>query len=450
MNETTAARTVLVIGAGPAGIFSAQELAEQGYQVILLNRDIRPGGLAEYGIYHDKFQVKTALRAQFHKILARPEVTYVGNVTVSDEGDVTLALLREMGFAAIVVAVGAQGTKSLGLPGEQLPGVYHAKDLIYYYNGLPPYSEQNLEIGRRVALIGVGNVMADLAHWLVRDLKVDEVTAVARRGPAEVKFTPQELAYVAANLDLEALDREFDRVRERMVAIGQDPDATKEFILSALPRAHKPISDTRLSFRFLSSPSRILGDEAVTGLEMEETALTITADGRTRAQGLSNYAVLDVDTVIFCIGDRVSEDFGLPVQWFSFVKHPEPRYAMDGACFEAYDPEAREALEGIFVVGWARQASAGQVGLARKDARNCIKAVTSYLADTDLASPPHDDSPAAALMKHLRQLDKPIVSTTDALRLAEIEALEADRRGDPGFRYTNNEEMLSVLERVPH
>ena len=288
--------------------------------------------------------------------------------------------------------------------------------------------------------------MADLAHWLVRDLRVDEVTAVARRGPAEVKFTPQELAYVAANLDLEALDLEFDRVRERMTAVGQDPVAAEALILSALSRAADANSDTRFRFRFLSSPSRILGDQRVTGLEMEDTALSLTDDGNTHAQRLGTFSVLDVDTVIFCIGDSVSEDFGLPVQRFSFVKHPEPQYSTNGACFEAYDPEAREALEGVFVVGWARQASAGQVGLARKDARNCVKAVASYFADPSAA--PKGGSPTTALLEHLGQLDKPIVTASDALRLAEIEAAEAAARGEPGFRYTNNEEMFAALALV--
>ncbi len=156
-------------------------LAERGAEVVLLNRDIRPGGLAEYGIYHGKHKTKAVLRAQFQKILQNPRIRYLGNVVVGRGGDVTLDQLRGLGFAAIVVAVGAQGTKWLGLPGEQLRGVYHAKDLIYYYNGLPPYSERTYEIGRRVAVIGVGNVMADITHWLVCDLKVDEVIAVARR-----------------------------------------------------------------------------------------------------------------------------------------------------------------------------------------------------------------------------------------------------------------------------
>jgi len=222
---------VLVIGAGPAGLFAAGALAEKGVNVILLNRDFKPGGLAEYGIYHSKHRVKSALRKQFHKILAMPEVAYYGNVTVGDQGDLTFAQLREMRFSAIVVAVGAQATKWLGLPGEQLAGVHHAKELIYAYNDLPPFSEQTFKIGKRVALIGVGNVMADVARWLVRDLKVDEVIGVARRGPAEVKFTRQEFAHVAANLDLQAFDQEIERVRGRMEDVNQDVDGAKEFIL---------------------------------------------------------------------------------------------------------------------------------------------------------------------------------------------------------------------------
>jgi ferredoxin/flavodoxin---NADP+ reductase len=451
MGEKRSGETwAVVIGAGPAGIFTAQDLAERGVRVILLNRDMKPGGLAEYGIYHSKHRIKAALRTQFHKILKLDQISYFGNVTIAEDGDLMLDQLRDMGFGAIVVAVGAQGTKWLGLPGEELRGVYHAKDVIYYYNGLPPYSERQFDIGRRVALIGVGNVMADIAHWLVRDMEVDEVVAVARRGPAEVTFTRQELEYFAANLDIAALKQEIARVSVRMEAVGQDPEAARDFILEALSRAVPPTSDTRVRFRFLSSPSRMLegtvGDASghVAGLEVEDTELELDASGQTKAKRLGTTAVLDVDTVIFCIGDRVSDRFGLPVQWSSFVKHPAPSYPVDGISYEAYDPEAGMAVGGVFVVGWARTASKGQVALARKDARGCAEAVAAYLADHVPAGP--SEEAFASLLAHLEQLDKPIITTEDALRLAQIEAQEAEARNDPGFRFTSNEEMLAALQ----
>ena len=108
----------------------------------------------------------------------------------------------------MLVTAGAQGTKWLGLPGEDLTGVYHAKDVVYFYNKLPPFSQKKFRFGRRVAIVGAGNVMVDIARYLIQDVKADEVIAVVRRGPAEVKFDKKEMEYVIANLDIAALDEE--------------------------------------------------------------------------------------------------------------------------------------------------------------------------------------------------------------------------------------------------
>ncbi|MCJ7658953.1 MAG: FAD-dependent oxidoreductase, partial [Anaerolineales bacterium] len=160
---------VAVVGAGPAGLYASRKLADEGVQVVLINRDIKPGGLAEYGIYKDKHKMKAGLRKQFRRILEAPEIRYFGNVIVGEKGDLTLEDLEGIGFQALLVTVGAQGTKWLGLPGEDLQRVYHAKDVVYHYNQLPPFSQQDFAIGKRVAVIGVGNVMIDIALWLVRD-----------------------------------------------------------------------------------------------------------------------------------------------------------------------------------------------------------------------------------------------------------------------------------------
>lgn len=444
MTEEHAKPVVAIIGAGPAGLFGANSLVEQGARVVLLNRDIKPGGLAEYGIYYDKYGIKEGLRKQFRKILASPDITYYGNVRVAEDGDVTLAELRQMGFAAIIVAVGAQGTKWLGLPGEDLRGVYHSKPLMYHYNDLPPYSEQEFAIGKRVAVIGVGNVMADIAHWLTRDVRVDEIIGVARRGPAEVKFTRQEMEYIARNFDLEALDVEIARVAERVRAVGQDPNEAKNFILSALSRkALEPVSATRIGFRFLSSPKRILGNDegGVAGLEVDDTELVLQENGETRARRLDTQHVLDVDTVIFCIGDRVSNRFGLPVQWNEFVKDENPRYPVDGDSYEVYDPEANAPIEGIFVAGWARKASKGQVGLARKDAYNCAEAVMRYISDT----PGYDAGAREKLGARLAQLNKQLVRKDDWRRLEAIEQQKAAELGAESFKFKSNAEMLAAM-----
>ncbi len=433
---------IAVIGAGPAGLFATRELARAGATVVLFNRDLKPGGLAEYGIFHTKHRMKEGLRKQFRRILADENVHYFGNVVIGEQGDFSLNDLREMGFHAILVTVGAQGTKWLGLPGEDLEGVYHAKDLVYHYNHLPPFSEREFRIGQRAALIGAGNVMADIAHWLIRDKRIAEVTAVVRRGPAEVKFTKAEFEHIAANLDLDAFEQEIARVADAMRAVGQDPDEAKAFILSALERAEKPVFDTRFRFRFLSSPKRILGDEngRVRGLEVEENELYLDGD-RTHPRGTGRTVTLDVDTVVFCIGDRVDETFGLPVAWNEFVKHPEPRFPVNGNSYEAYDPEKQQPIEGVFVAGWARKASSGLVGVARKDGENGAKAVLAYLESLgDL--PPADPQRA---LERIRNLPKPVVTKEHVAKLEEVERAEAEKRGLPEFKFDSNAEMLRAM-----
>jgi ferredoxin--NADP+ reductase len=436
---------VAVIGAGPAGLFAARQLASEGAHVVIFNRDIKPGGLAEYGIYPTKYKMKSGLRKQFRQILQMPQIEYYGNVTIGEMADMTLADLKSIGFQACLITVGAQGTKWLGLPGEDLSqGVYHAKDLVYHYNKLPPFSQKKFAIGQHVALIGVGNVMLDIARWLIRVQKVDEVIAVARRGPAEVKFDKKEMEAVIANMDLQALDDEMARTAPIMEAVGQDVPAAKEYILAALPKAEEAVSHSRFRFEFLSSPTHILGDEngCVSGLEVEDTTL-VPRNGDTKAKSLGTRRILGVDTVIFCIGDRVDEMFGLPVQWNEFIKNPDPQFAVDGLSYEAYDLENGKPIEGVFMAGWSREASHGLVGIARKDGERGGKAVYQYLQT--LSQLKTESEILNSLHERLKKINKPLITKADIQRLEKIEQSEAEKLGLEDFKFISNEEMLEEL-----
>lgn len=445
MGSSVGNHLVAVVGAGPAGLFAARQLAGEGNDVVLFNRDVKPGGLAEYGIYHDKYKMKEGLRKQFRQILEQPNIRYYGNVIVGQEADFTLTELRAMGFEAVLVTVGAQGTKWLGLPGEELTGVYHAKDIVYHYNRLPPFSTQTFHIGKRVALIGAGNVMLDIAHWVARERKVDEVVAVVRRGPAEVKFTKKELENVARNLDLEALEAEFVRVGPVMEKIGQDPEAAKNFIFSALPKALEPVSNTRIRFDFLASPVRILGREGkVVGLQVDEMTLEGSQDEpRARRAGISR--VVDVDTVVFCIGDKVDESFGLPVQWNEFVKNPSPQFPMDGISFEAFDPISGKGIDGVFVAGWSREASSGLVGVARKDGENGARVVQQYLSNHITLSESTKEQTLLQLKRRLHTLPKPVITRSALKRLEEVEQTTSLSENLEDFKFGTNEEMFAVM-----
>ena len=435
---------VAVIGAGPAGMFAARELARNGVKVAIFNRDIKPGGLAEYGIYPDKLAMKQGLRTQFYQALETPGLNYFGNVTVGNQSDLTVDDLRSLGFQAILVTAGAQGTKWLSLPGEHLKGVYHAKGLVYHYNQLPPYSNEQFRFGKRAAVVGAGNVMLDIARYLIQRIKVDEVIAVVRRGPAEIKFDKKEMEYVIANLDQRALDEEIARVAPIMKSVGQDAEAAKSVILEALPKSQATSSLTRFRFEFLVSPVQILSDQtdSVTGLEVEDNSLAIK-DGVIKARGTGNKRVLQVDSVIFAIGDKVDDAFGLPTAGSEFVKNLQPRFPIEGISYEAFDPETSQPILDVFYAGWSRQASTGLVGYARKDGTNGAKAVLQYLQTLQPGVP--DDG---LLQARLKKLNKPIVTQQDVRKLVEIESNEAKKRGVESFKFDSNEEMLERIMSV--
>ncbi len=436
----TAQYLVAVVGAGPAGLFGARQLANLGAQVVLFNRDIKPGGLAEYGIYPTKYNMKSGLRKQFRQVLEHPNIHYLGNLSIGMKGDMSLDDLRAMGFQAILVTAGAQGAKWLGLPGEDMKGVYQAKDVVYYYNKLPPNSQQEYRFGKRCAIVGAGNVMIDIARYLIRQEKVDEVIAVVRRGPAEIKFDKKEMEYVIANLDQDALDAEIARVTPIMRAVNQDPEAARASILEALPKAYPPVSESRFRFEFLTSPVQMKGVKGfLTQLEVEDTTL-ILKDGDTKARGTGHKRVLDVETVIFAIGDKVEETFGLPVQWNEFVKNENPRYPIEEVSYEAFDPQAGAPIEGVFVGGWSRQASSGLVGYARKDGINAAKAVWEFLQTMQPDTPAIED-----LIAKIKERNKPIVTNDDIKRLEAVENEEARKRGLEEFKFASNEEMLRAM-----
>src|SRR3989442_9968533 len=108
MPESTT-HAVAVVGAGPAGLFATRALAAAGCRVLLLNRDIKPGGLAEYGIFLNKYKMKGGLRRQFSKILTDPRVTYLGPVAVGESGPLSVPPLPAAGLDAPGLALRAPG-----------------------------------------------------------------------------------------------------------------------------------------------------------------------------------------------------------------------------------------------------------------------------------------------------------------------------------------------------
>jgi ferredoxin--NADP+ reductase len=439
---------VFVVGAGPAGLFAARQIALAGFEVCLFNRDIKPGGLAEYGIYPLKEKMKTGLRKQFAKVLELPNVHYFGNVKIGNGYDITIEDLEAMRPAAIVFANGAQGTKKLGLPGEDLKGVYAAKDFVYHYNQLPPYASMDFSTGRRIAVVGMGNVAIDIARWLLLDSPhrlTEEVIIVARRGPLEIKFDKKELDYVNRHISCEQLTEELRRVKERCESANQDVSTQNVFShhFRCLEKALEPPILPRLSFRFLSSPTAMLpdADGRIGGLEVAENELVLKGDGSTAAKDTGERTTIPVDTLIFAIGDKHDAQIGLPMGRDGYSTRPNPEHPNDPS-FEVWEPGAGSVQAGRFVAGWARQASTGLVGIARHDGEVGANKAIEYvkqLADTDTLS-------GAEVQAQLELKGIRVATKVDLGLLGKAECRMA-QAGQPSLRaFAENEAMFNAMD----
>ncbi|HKN86496.1 MAG TPA: FAD-dependent oxidoreductase [Nitrospiraceae bacterium] len=442
------AHLVIVVGAGPAGMSVANILSKAGHEVVILNRDIKFGGLAEYGIFPSKLKLRGGLRKTYWEVVERPNVHYFGNVSIGQSKAMTVEDLRALGASALVFATGAQGTKTIGVEGDSAAGVFHAKDVVYHFNRLPGFGERPFDMGRRVAVIGVGDVMVDIAHWLTRYKKVEQVTAIARRGPLERKYNPKEIRAVCGNIDQEMLRAEFARVRPRLEAVGQEPDNIFKDMTEEFTKCEQTGSSTKMGFRFLASPRRVLTDanNRVRALELEETKLEPKGQD-TAAVGLKQYYEFPCDSVVFAVGDRVDDTLGLPYKNGMFVTNPTSTgNDPDDALFQAYDEATGKIVEGIFLTGWARKASEGLVGIAKRDGEWCAEVLTRYLETQAL----RDRDAMQGVVRRLRDLlqERKIQAVgVDGLRLLERAEKACTNTQDciGEFKFATNQDMLKHI-----
>jgi len=174
---------IAIIGAGPAGLAAAYELAKLGYPVTVFERMPEPGGMMRYCIPDYRLE----------KFVVKNEIDYIQDLGVEIKTgvefgkDITIDGLKKDGYKAIFIAIGAQLSAKLNIPGEDLEGVIHAVDFL---RALALGKQPN--IGERVAVIGGGNTAIDAARTAKR-LGAKEVMILYRRSREEMPAHPWEI-----------------------------------------------------------------------------------------------------------------------------------------------------------------------------------------------------------------------------------------------------------------
>ena len=255
--------SVAIVGSGPSGLTAAGVLAPLGYRVTIFEALHEPGGVLRYGI--PEFRLPKAILDDEIARLTTQGVEIVCDVVIGRT--LTLdQLTGEMGFQAVFIGTGAGLPRFLGIPGENLNGVYSANEFLTRINLMKAYRfpeyHTPLKVGARVAVVGAGNTAMDAARS-ARRMGAEEVRVVYRRSEEEMSARKEEYEH-----------------------------AQEEGII----------------FQWLMNPVRVVGNEAgwVTGLECQPQRLGPPDEsGRARPVPTNDPpVVIPMDTVVVAIGTR--------------------------------------------------------------------------------------------------------------------------------------------------
>jgi ferredoxin--NADP+ reductase len=360
---------VAIVGAGPAGYFAAQALQNQQnedrtFVIDMIERLPTPWGLVRSGVAPDHPKIKTVSKV-FEKIAADPNFRLFANVEIGSE--ISVAQLKEK-YDAVVIATGSHLGKSLGIPGEDLPGSLSAADFVPWYNSHPDYVDVKVPLDCDTAVvIGAGNVAMDVARMLAlepseldptdtADHAIDafkasavrDVYISARRGPEHAAFTSPELRELPKLEHTNVVINKED-IDAAIVRAGAEPEKDVKSNLDAMlliADSQKSEHERTMRFLFQHTPKQILGTDRVEGVVYSTPNGDVT---------------IKCGLVITAIGYQAAGIDGVPYENGKVVN-------TDG-----------RVNENLYVVGWAKRGPSGVIGTNKSDAAAVVELMISDL-----------------------------------------------------------------------
>ncbi|MFA6125265.1 FAD-dependent oxidoreductase [Sphingomonas sp.] len=429
-------RHIAIIGSGPAGYYTAegcQKTFGDTARIDILDRLPVPYGLIRSGVAPDHQSIKNVAR-RYETVALSDTVRFVGNVTVGTDISISELLDR---YDAVVLATGAPADKSLGVAGDDLPGVIGSAAFVGWYNGHPDFADLAPPLGGGDAVvIGAGNVALDVARILakaedefagsdiaahalgrLRDTHTSTITLLARRGPQQIAMTPKELGELAhLSRALPVVDPADLPPPESDAALEPGLRKSVSHLRAfAERRDDKPI---RIAFDFFARPLRIEGDGQVERVIVARTAIDDAGEVRDTGE---TYAV-PASLVVSCIGYRTPPIAGVPYD------EKRGRFAnVDG-----------RIAPGLYAVGWARRGPTGTIGTNRPDGFAIAELIAADI-------PPNSGKRGRAdLDVLLAERGVAVVTFRDWQKIEAAEIARA-RSGAPREKFATIDAMLAVL-----
>ena len=288
---------VAVVGAGPVGLAAAHDLALMGYPVTIFESAPVAGGMLYLGIPEYRLP-RDVVEAQVREILATGDITLKLNHRAGR--DFQIAELRQQGFDAILLAIGAHRSRDLTIPGVELDGVHRGVDFLLNVN-----LGYKFTIGRNVLVIGGGNVAMDVARSAAREVLRQHAPGVEELAPLEDNVTAVATKEMV-DISLSALRM---GAREVHVVCLENRDE--------MPAALEEIEEAETEGVILHpgfGPKRFVGsDGKVTALECLKTKSVFDANRRFNPTFYENSETqIECDTVIMAIGQTTNLEFLRP------------------------------------------------------------------------------------------------------------------------------------------
>lgn len=440
---------VAIVGAGPSGLFAADALlkARDDVRVDIFDRLPTPYGLVRYGVAPDHAKIKSVTRT-FEKTCRDPRVRFFGNVDMGR--DLTVDELRERAHA-VVLAVGASSDRSLGIPGEDLAGSLSATEFVAWYNGHPDYVALDPFLNAtHVAVVGMGNVAVDVARILAKSVdelrttdiadhaiealsesRVEEISMLGRRGPAQAKWTTKELRELGelANADLYIDPAELELDPASAAAVEEDAITKRNLaILQDFAKLEPTGKPRKLRLRFFVSPVELRGeDDVASELVIGRNRLEPREGGYLAAVDTGERETIPVGLVLRSVGYR-----GVPIPGVPF---DERRGVVPNDGGRVLD-ESGSPVPGTYVAGWIKRGPSGVIGTNKADA---MKTVEALLADEQRT--PSDPS-EGAIPTLLSRRGVRFVDFGGWLRLDQVEVERGAPEGRPRVKVVDIDEML--------
>jgi ferredoxin--NADP+ reductase len=429
---------IAVVGSGPSGFYATEALlrADTPLAVDLFERLPVPYGLVRFGVAPDHPKLKL-VTAAFDRIATTPGFRFIGGVAIGR--DVTLDELRES-YDAVVLATGADVSRSLGIPGEDLPGSHHAGDFVAWYNGHPDFRDCQFDLDCEAAtVVGHGNVALDVARILAKtadelrrtdiaahalevlaESRIREIHVVGRGNPSQAKFTAKELRDF---LDLETCDTTIDRrdvvPDDFMPDNSQDPELAEKLALLGTFSQQALTKPRRCTFRFGLSPVAIKGRSRMEAIVFEQ-------------QKSKAIEELDCGLCFRSIGRQTVPLAGVPYDDLRGVH----------ANIEGRVADGPSVIAGLYVCGWSKRGPSGTIGTNR----GCgMATAAAVLADLPARRGQRSGDPDA-LLARLRPRVARIVSYRDWVAIDAAEKRRGAPLGKPREKFVSVADMLAATD----